>query len=36
MSVGVVDGSVAEGLSMNREIGWWKMSRTFVRGLSWH
>lgn len=26
MSVGVEEGSVFEGRSMKREIGWWKMS----------
>ena len=31
MSVGVVEGSVGEGLSMKRDIGWWKMSVIFVR-----
>lgn len=31
MSVGVVDGSVDEGLSMNRDIGWWKISRRCIR-----
>lgn len=31
MSVGVVDGSVDEGLSTNREIGVWKISRCIVR-----